>query len=153
MIMTDNQRFMRMAIAKAEEADQPFGALIVKGGKVIAAVGNTVKSERNPLAHAEINAIQLALRELGTKNLESCTIYSTVEPCPMCAGAIIWSGIDKLVYGAGIGEIEQYVPQIKLGAREIASYSPQKIEVVGGILSELCVAVFAERRRLREAGK
>jgi len=76
----------------------PFGAVIVKDGKIIAQAGNTVTSEEDPTAHAEINTIRMAGKKLGTHDLSGCEIYCSCEPCPMCLGAIYWARLDKIWY-------------------------------------------------------
>lgn len=81
----------------------PFGAAIVKDGKIIAVRSNSVLSTNDPTAHAEINAIRAASLELGTYDLSDCELYATGFPCPMCLGAIMWSGIKK-VYVSGLLE-------------------------------------------------
>ncbi len=78
----------------------PFGAVIVKNGKVIAAVANRVTSTNDPTAHAEVVAIREACSVLDTFDLSGCDIYASCEPCPMCLGAILWARIDKLYYAA-----------------------------------------------------
>ena len=78
----------------------PFGALVVKDGKIIAKSPNTVTSSNDPTAHAEINAIRNACKELNTFDLSGCEIYSSCEPCPMCLSAIYWARISKLYYAA-----------------------------------------------------
>lgn len=94
--------FMQMAInLSIENIDKgggPFGAVIVKGNKVIAASGNSVTNDNDPTAHAEINTIRAASKKLGTFDLSGCEIYSSCEPCPMCLGAIYWARIDKLYF-------------------------------------------------------
>jgi len=94
---------MRKAIALSIENIQkgggPFGAVIVKDGKLIATGSNRVTANTDPTAHAEINAIRKASRKLGTFDLSGCQIYSSCEPCPMCLGAIYWAHLDKLYYG------------------------------------------------------
>jgi tRNA(Arg) A34 adenosine deaminase TadA len=100
--MKYNKNFMLEAIRIANENIQnqggPFGAVIVKDGKIIAASGNTVTLDNDPTAHAEVNTIRKACKQLGTFNLEGCEIYSSCEPCPMCLSAIYWAHIDKLYY-------------------------------------------------------
>jgi len=100
--MPYNKEFMLEAIRVANENIQnqggPFGAVIVKDGKIIAASGNTVTTDNDPTAHAEVNTIRKACKKLGTFNLEGCEIYSSCEPCPMCLSAIYWAHIDKLYY-------------------------------------------------------
>lgn len=76
----------------------PFGAVIVKDGKVIAKSANLVTTTNDPTAHAEIAAIRLACKELNTFTLEGCVIYTSCEPCPMCLGAIYWAHLDKMYY-------------------------------------------------------
>lgn len=78
----------------------PFGAVVVKDGKIISASGNRVTSTNDPTAHAEVVAIREACTELGTFDLTGCEIYASCEPCPMCLGAIMWARIDKLYYAA-----------------------------------------------------
>ena len=76
----------------------PFGAVIVKGSKLVAASANKVVPTNDPTAHAEVSAIRLACKELNTFNLEGCVIYTSCEPCPMCLGAIYWARLDKIYY-------------------------------------------------------
>ena len=77
----------------------PFGAVIVKDGKIISATANSVTSDNDPTAHAEVNAIRKACKKLNTFDLTGCIIYTSCEPCPMCLGAIYWAHIDKVFYG------------------------------------------------------
>jgi tRNA(Arg) A34 adenosine deaminase TadA len=99
------EKFMAEAIKKAEEniisgIGGPFGAVVVRNGKVIAAAGNRVTSNNDPTAHAEVVAIREACNALDTFDLSGCEIYASCEPCPMCLGAIMWARIDKLYYAA-----------------------------------------------------
>ena len=100
----EHKAFMRQAIALAVEnvrnGGGPFGAVIVKDGKVVATGVNRVTLDDDPTAHAEVSAIRAACTKLGTFNLEGCVIYTSCEPCPMCLGAIYWAHIDKIYYGA-----------------------------------------------------
>ena len=102
--ITDKDReFMREAIRLANESvakgGGPFGAVIVKDGKIIAGSSNSVTLDNDPTAHAEVNTIRKACRALGTFNLEGSVIYTSCEPCPMCLGAIYWAGINRIYYG------------------------------------------------------
>jgi tRNA(Arg) A34 adenosine deaminase TadA len=103
---TENKnKFMLEAIKKAEEniisgKGGPFGAVVVRDGKIIASVGNCVTSTNDPTAHAEVVAIREARKTLETFDLSGCEIYASCEPCPMCLGAIMWARIDKLYYAA-----------------------------------------------------
>ena len=105
MSAEDHKNYMIEAIKMAEEniatsKGGPFGAVVVKDGKIIAACGNRVTSTNDPTAHAEIVAIRQACTELGPFDLAGCEIYASCEPCPMCLGAIMWSRIDKLYFAA-----------------------------------------------------
>ncbi len=101
--MEDNKTFMNEAIRLAESNIEkqnggPFGAVIVKNGKVVGRGNNQVTSHNDPTAHAEVQAIRDACKNLNTFNLEGCEIYASCEPCPMCLGAIYWARLDKLYY-------------------------------------------------------
>jgi tRNA(Arg) A34 adenosine deaminase TadA len=101
--MSYNINFMRKAIELSinniENNGGPFGAVIVKEGKIIAEGTNRVTSDNDPTAHAEVNAIREASRILGTCDLSGCEIYTSCEPCPMCLGAIYWARLDRMYYG------------------------------------------------------
>jgi len=99
-----DEYYMRMALTEAEKAasrdEVPVGAVVVAGGSVIARAHNLTEALNDPTAHAEMQAITAAASYLGGKYLTGCTIYVTVEPCVMCAGALAWSQISAVVYGA-----------------------------------------------------
>jgi tRNA(Arg) A34 adenosine deaminase TadA len=102
--ITENDKiFMREAIRLASESVRrgggPFGAVIVKDGKIVAGSSNRVTIDLDPTAHAEVNTIREACRRLKTFDLTGCTIYTSCEPCPMCLGAIYWAHIDRIYYG------------------------------------------------------
>ena len=90
---------IRMANESVERGGGPFGAVIVKDGEIVAASSNSVTTEKDPTAHAEVNTIREACRKLNTFDLTGCTIYSSCEPCPMCLGAIYWAHISRIFYG------------------------------------------------------
>ena len=102
--MTEDERLMRLAMEEAKKAravgEVPIGALIVHDGMVIASGYNQRETSQTTLSHAELIAIQEANDHIGSWRLEDCTLYVTLEPCPMCAGAIIQSRIPRVVYGA-----------------------------------------------------
>jgi tRNA(Arg) A34 adenosine deaminase TadA len=105
MTTNNREKYMMAALEKAQEniADGiggPFGAVVVKNGKIVAAVGNRVTSTNDPTAHAEVVAIREACKILETFDLSGCEIYASCEPCPMCMGAIMWARIDKLYFAA-----------------------------------------------------
>ena len=103
LLQTD-EKYMRMAIIEAQKAfdsdEVPIGSVIVAGGRVIARGHNLVETLTDVTAHAEMQAITAAASAAGGKYLQNCTLYVTVEPCVMCAGAIAWSQISRVVYGA-----------------------------------------------------
>lgn len=104
MSMTDELDFMRAALGEAElafEADEvPVGAVLVKDGKILARGHNAVESTGDPTAHAEILALRAGAEKLGTWRLAGCTLYVTLEPCAMCAGAAVASRLSRLIFGA-----------------------------------------------------
>jgi len=99
-----DEYYMRMALAEAvraaERDEVPVGAVVVAGGSIIARAHNLTETLNDPTAHAEMQAITAAAAFLGGKYLTDCTLYVTVEPCVMCAGALAWSQVSALVYGA-----------------------------------------------------
>ncbi|MGD0340138.1 MAG: nucleoside deaminase [Bacteroidales bacterium] len=103
--MKDDLSLLHQAIALAKKSIRngggPFGAVIAIDGKIIAEAGNMVVPSHDPTAHAEILAIRKASAALKSHNLSDCVIYASCEPCPMCLGAIYWSGIKKVVYATG----------------------------------------------------
>ena len=90
---------IRLASANVENGGGPFGAVIARGGEIIATGVNRVTANCDPTAHAEVSATRAAAQKLGTFNLSGCDIYSSCEPCPMCLGAIYWARLDRLFYG------------------------------------------------------
>ena len=135
-----DEMYMRKALAEAQQAfdegEIPIGAVVVCKDLVIARAHNLTETLVDPTAHAEMQAITMAANALGGKYLTDCTLYVTVEPCPMCAGAIGWAQVPRIVYGA---------PDPKRGYRE---YAPRvmhpKSECKGGILEEECRQLMQE---------
>jgi guanine deaminase len=109
--MENDNLFLRRAIELASEniktGGGPFGAVIVKDNKIIAEAGNSVVLNSDPTAHAEMLAIRLASSILKSHELNDCTLYTSCEPCPMCLGAIYWSGIQKVVYSCDRDDAEE----------------------------------------------
>lgn len=93
-------RAIELARASVAKGGGPFGAVIVKDGKVVAEASNRVVLDSDPTAHAEVGAIRAAAASLGTHVLEGCEVYSSCEPCPMCLGALFWSRVDRVYFGA-----------------------------------------------------
>ena len=138
--MGDIERYMRDALREAEiarsEDEVPIGAVIVCKGRIIAKGHNMTERLNDPTAHAEMIAITAATEALGGKYLNECTLYVTVEPCPMCAGALAWSQIGKVVYGASDPK------------RGFSKFSPSlmhpKTEVVSGVLAKECSTIVTD---------
>jgi len=93
------RKAIALSIENIDNGGGPFGAVIVKEGKIISSGVNRVTTNTDPTAHAEITAIRKASKKLGTFDLSGCEMYSSCEPCPMCLGAIYWAHLDKLYYG------------------------------------------------------
>ena len=144
-MMTDTD-YMKMALVEAQKAfdedEVPIGAVIVCKGRVIARAHNLTEMLNDVTAHAEMQAITAAASNIGGKYLNDCTLYVTVEPCPMCAGAIAWAQMGRVVYGAG---------DEKRGYRR---YAPDvmhpKTEVISGVCADEAMALmkkfFASKR-------
>ena len=141
--MTDKD-FMELALEQAKisaaELEVPVGAVIVRNGEVVSVGRNRRENGKNALAHAEIEAIDLACRKLGGWRLWECEMFVTLEPCPMCAGAIINSRIRRLVYGASDAKAGSCGSVICLFD---LPYN-HKPEVVGGFMKEECSAVLSD---------
>ena len=144
--MLDDNYFMRQALQQAQKAfdadEVPIGAVIVADGRVIARAHNLVETLNDTTAHAEMQAITSASDVLGGKYLSKCTLYVTVEPCPMCAGALGWAQISRIVYGAGDNK------------RGFSKYSTNvlhpKTTLTSGIMEEECSEImkrFFEKKR------
>lgn len=132
-----DERFMRAALAEAQEAvgegEVPVGAVIVSGRRIIARAHNMTEALTDVCAHAEIMAITAASSYLGGKYLTDCTLYVTVEPCAMCAGALGWSQIGRIVYGASD-------PKRGFTTYFTGDRSPlhPKTKVEGGLMADVC---------------
>jgi tRNA(adenine34) deaminase len=135
--------WMQKAYAEAEKAlkqeEVPVGAVIVKNNHIIAQAHNQVETLKDPTAHAEMIAITSACETLGEKRLEGCTLYVTLEPCPMCAGAIVHARLDTIVYATA---------DPKAGACDSLYHlceDPRlnhKVKVISGIMEEKCAAIL-----------
>lgn len=135
------------AKAAAARGEVPVGAVVVSGGEVVARAGNRTLEHRDPTAHAEILAIREACRVLGSERLVGCDLYVTLEPCPMCAGAISFARIRRLYFGAGDPKGGAVEHGVRLYASPTCHHEP---EVYGGIGESEAAAIlrafFAERR-------
>jgi guanine deaminase len=140
-------RFMRKAIAEAHKNlvrpdGGPFGACIVRDGKVLAVARNTVLGG-DATCHAEVNAIRKASKKLGTFDLSGCEIYSTTEPCPMCFGAIHWARIGVVRYGTGIRDAAKAgFHELRISNVKMKALGRSRIKLVPGFLREECLELF-----------
>ena len=140
---TQDEKYMLLAIEQAKLAERedevPVGAIIVRNGEVVSSAYNTREYGKNALYHAEIKAIDEACKRLGGWRLVGCTMYVTLEPCPMCAGAIVNSRIERVVYGA---------PDNKAGAfgtmLNLTDYPLYKPQIVGGVLKDTCSQMLTD---------
>ena len=139
----NSEYFMRLALAEAKEGDAPYGAVIVKDNEVVAIAHNTVNTDNDPSAHAEINVIRSLTAKLKNPSLEGYSIYTTGEPCPMCATACVWSGLSEIVYGASIQDlITLNQSQINIYCEEVIAKSFRNIKVTKGVLKNECLDLF-----------
>ena len=147
----EDERVMRLALAEArtclDHGDVPIGAVVTKGGEVLAAAGNRRERESDPTAHAEILAVRGAAAALGSWRLEGCTLTVTLEPCAMCAGAVVLARLGRVVFGATdpkagfAGSLGNLLQDPRLN---------HEVAVEGGVLADECGdllrSFFRERR-------
>jgi tRNA(adenine34) deaminase len=140
----DDIRFMHIALDEAKRGDYPFGAVIVKDGKIIARGRNLGRTHDDPTAHGEMVAIRRCLAAHGSAALRGSTLYTSGEPCVMCMGAIIWCGVGRLVYAASVAQIAAKMNQIMIGSADIAAKAPwDPISITGGVLADEAVPILA----------
>lgn len=141
--------FMRRAIARAREGlaagQTPFGACIVRDGRILATEHNAVWAATDSTAHAEVQAIRTACRVLGTVDLSGSVMYSTCEPCPMCFSAIHWAKISTIVFGARIADARALgFSELTIPAEAMKREGGSPVEIVPDFLREECLALFRE---------
>jgi tRNA(adenine34) deaminase len=144
--MFDDTYFMKQALSEAKQAfekdEVPIGAVVVCNNRIIARAHNLTETLNDVTAHAEMQAITAAANVLGGKYLDECTLYVTIEPCPMCAGALGWAQLQRIVYGAA---------DPKRGYTKFSTkVLHPKTEVNNGVLADECgelMKVFFEKKR------
>ena len=155
MANSADETFMRLAIAKALDGvragQSPYGAAVVRDGQLLSCEHNVVLATLDVAAHAEIHAMRSAAARLGAVELAGCVVYSTCEPCAMCFSACHWAHVAKIVHGATITD------SAAVGFNELAITNETmrrlgggRMELVGGVLREECLAIFAA---WKEAGR
>jgi tRNA(adenine34) deaminase len=147
-------RWMRHALSAADEArvrgEVPIGTCIVDGETILAIAGNRTRTDQDPTGHAEIIALRLAARKVGNYRLSGAVVYSTIEPCVMCAGALIQARVARLVYGAAderAGAVES-----RFGVCD-TDFLNHRIEVTAGVLEPECREIMQEFFRERRGQK
>lgn len=153
--MTD-EKLMRAALDLARKAQElgevPVGAVVVRDGKIVAAAANRNVTDNDPSGHAEIIALREAGKVIGNHRLSGCSLFVTIEPCAMCAGALVHARLERLVYGASdpkAGAVQSVMQVLNHPALN------HRMEVTAGVLAEECSAIlqgfFRERRLTKEA--
>ncbi len=152
--MEKHENFMRLALAEAEAAlladEVPVGAIIIHQGRVVGAAHNQREALRDPTAHAEMLAITQAAAGLGSWRLEGCSLYVTLEPCPMCAGAIVQARIPRVVYGASdpkggaVRTLFQLLSDPRLN---------HQAKITGGVLEQACGELLTRFFREKRVGR
>ena len=151
----DHERYVRRAIEIARgNPDAPFGCVIADGetGEILAEGLND--AEKSPILHGETAAIMDLIERRPDADTSAVVLYTTAEPCPMCSGAILWSGIPSVVYGTSIGTLKSLgLPQIDLPCEEVSGRSSfGGFDATGGVMEAECDALFEETaRRMNEA--
>jgi tRNA(adenine34) deaminase len=146
-VMSENAAsFMHLAIEAARKSKTPFGAVIVKDDQVVQCSGNTVQPDNDPTCHAEVNAIRQLTRSLGKASLsEGYVLYTTCEPCAMCAATCLWAGIKTIIYGVGVDDFPDSNPNmIALRCEEVLARSPKSYVIQGGLLLDRCKRLHHE---------
>ena len=157
IISDHDHRFIRLAIEEAgrarEAGNEPFGAVLVKDGILAASGQNQVFTRNDPTYHAELGLIRAFCREKRISDLYGYTLYSSCEPCVMCAGAIFYANISRLVYGVTLEELfPLYGGGIQISSRELFRRSSNPIEITGGVLAEEGARVFEGYEWKRSGG-
>lgn len=156
MAYAADEAVMRLAIMCAAEAraagDYAIGAAVVEDGKVLASSGNRIKLDRDPTQHAELAAIRLACAARGTRHLEGAVLYTTAEPCPMCAAAAIWARMSGIVSGSTILDMAEFRNRfggaewswrtVDIAARAVLEQGDPKLFLVEGFLRDECRQLF-----------
>src|SRR6266567_1469771 len=144
-VATEDERFMRLAIEEARQADFPFGAVIVRDRHVLARGRNLGRTNGDPTAHGEMMAIRHCLIDHGSAALHGSALYTSGEPCAMCMGAILWCRVGRLVFAASLQQLAAKIDQIMMSSADVAvktRFVP--ITITGGVLADEAMQLFAK---------
>jgi tRNA(Arg) A34 adenosine deaminase TadA len=147
IVRVDFQAMMSLALEEARRSkgtgNKGYGAVVALGNRILGQAHDTAATEGDPSLHAEVNAIRQAVRTLDDPNLSGAILFSTCEPCPMCASLAVWANLTTIVYGASIAETAQMGrSRILVSAQEMVDRSPAMVEVIGGVLGEQCRSLY-----------
>ena len=137
---------LRAAIEAETRGEVPIGAIVVTGDRILAVAGNRTRTDCDPTAHAEILALREAARAIGNYRLTEATVYSTIEPCAMCAGALVQARVARLVYGARDERFGAVESKFRLCDSSSLNH---RMEIASGVLEEQCREIMQEFFRLR----
>lgn len=148
-----DEHWMRQAIAAARDAEArgeiPIGTCIVSGGKLLAVAGNRTRTDMDPTAHAEMVALREVARKIGNYRLPEVVVYSTIEPCAMCAGALIQARVRRLVYGATDERAGAVDSRFRICDTDFLNH---RVAVTAGVLEEECRELMQQFFRDRRGG-
>ena len=144
--MNTHERLLRQSIALARQAreagNHPFGALLVLDGKVVLMAMNSVNTDHDPTGHAETNLVAKAIRQFSPDQIKRAVLYTSCEPCAMCAGTMYWAGIRSVVYGLSSVELAVLAgPYFLVPCRDLFAHATEKVTIVGPLLLDEARAV------------
>ena len=147
--MTQDEKFMAEALRLSEQAmahgNEPFGAVLVKDGEIVFTNENQIHTRHDPTFHGELGLLRRFCEETGITDLRDYTLYSSCEPCFMCSGAMVWTRLGRLVYGASNRQLESILGQEGSDCSAIVfSHSPHRPEVTAGVLQDACLRVLKD---------
>jgi tRNA(adenine34) deaminase len=153
-MMTHHQHYMHLALEDArrsmQSGNRPVGSLIVRDGEILARAGNTMYTDHDPSAHAEVAALRLACGRSQSAELPGSTLYTTLEPCPMCCWALLEAKVSRLVMGGRYASIGGFA----LGRYSVESFltfMERKLEVITGVMQAECEALRGEWMKLQQS--
>ncbi len=145
-----HEKFMGEALIEAKKGDLPYGAVIVKDNEIVMRGYNTTQTDNDVSAHAELNILRAFTKQHGYSldALSGYTLYTTCEPCPMCAAACVWAGVSTIVFGVSIEQLSnlesKQIKSFNLSCKTVVAKGFQNIEIVDGILAEECLELFKQ---------